>query len=165
MKMMFLEGKWLYNMMVDMVYDKGADFKGFNPLVKQAKHFDKDKNEVISDLDFLPAVCKQSLKDQVWSSLKTIKTLRKRGHQKHGKLKFISELSALNFKQFGKTHKICSSTTMQLVGVHGKIKVSGLQQLKKFKQIEFANAKLLNTPCGYYIALTCYIPKPKKRKN
>ena len=61
--MMFLEGKWLYNTMVDMVYDKDVNFKDFNPLVKQAKHFDKDKNEVISDLDFLPAACKQSLKD------------------------------------------------------------------------------------------------------
>ena len=63
LKMMFLEGKWLYNTMVDMVYDKDVDFKCFNPLVKQVKHFGKDKSEVISDLEFLPAVCKQSLKD------------------------------------------------------------------------------------------------------
>jgi hypothetical protein len=47
------------------------------------------------------------------------------------------------------------------------VKVSGIQQLKNIKKIEFANAKLLNTASGYYVALTCYIPisKTKSKKQ
>lgn len=48
------------------------------------------------------------------SSLKTMKTLHKRGYQKRGKLKFISELPALNLKQYGKTHEIRSLTKMKI---------------------------------------------------
>lgn len=31
------------------------------------------------------------------------------------------------------------------------------------KHIEFANAKLLNRAHGYYLALTCYLPKKGKK--
>lgn len=93
------------------------------------------------------------------SSLKTIKTLRKNGIQKHGRLKFISELTSINLKQYGVTHEIRSSTKMKIQGVSKLVKTSGIQQLKNLKNVDFANAKLLNTPSGYYIALTCYIDK------
>lgn len=71
----------------------------------------------------------------------------------------------MNFKQYGSTHSILSTTKFKLQGVKGKLKVAGLQQLKKFRKIDFANARLLNTPCGYYIALTCYIQKPSKKNS
>ena len=97
--------------------------------------------------------------------MKTIKTLRKRGFQRHGQLRFISELTSINLKQYGKTHEIRSSTKMKIQGISKLVKVSGIQQLKKFKGIEFANAKLINAPAGYYIALTCYIDKRKIKKE
>jgi len=31
------------------------------------------------------------------------------------------------------------------------------------KHVEFANAKLLNKAHGYYLALTCYLPKKDKK--
>ena len=98
------------------------------------------------------------------SSLKTMKTLRERGFQKHGRLKFIKELKAINLKQYGVTHEIRSSTKMKIQGVSKPVKVAGIQQLKHLKHVDFANAKLLNTASGYYVALTCYLPISKKRQ-
>lgn len=166
LKMMFVEGKWFYNYIISKLQDKDFSLLNFSPLlVKDVEHLDKEKNKVSSTLEYIPASCKQTITAQIISSLKTIKTLRKRGFQKHGSLKFISELTSLNLRQYGITHKIRSSTTMKLQGISKKVKVSGLQQLRKYKNIEFANAKLLNTSSGYYIALTCFTDKETKREN
>ena len=164
LKMMFVEGKWFYNHIISNLHSKNFSFSTFNPLMKSVKHFDKNGNEIESVFGYLPSSCKQSLTAQIISSLKTINTLKKRGFQKHGSMKFIKELKALNLKQYGATHSIRSSTTMKIQGISKVVKVSGLQQLKKHNHIEFANAKLLNTPSGYYIALTCFIDKKDVQK-
>ena len=166
LQMMFVEGKRFYNYIVSKLQEQDFSLSTFNPLsIKEVEHLDKDRNKVVSKIEYLPASCKQTIDKQIISSLKTIRTLRKRGFQKHGSLKFISELSSLDLRQYGITHQIRSSTTMKLQGVSKKVKVSGLQQLKKYEKIEFANAKLLNTPAGYYVALTCFIEKDKKKKD
>ena len=159
LKMMFVEGKWLYNYIISNLQNKDFQLSKFNPLISEVKHYDKDKNEVISQLNYLPSSCKQTILAQIHSSLKIMKTLRSKGFQKHGKLKFISELKSLEFKQYGRTHDLRSSTKMKIQGISKLVKVAGIQQLNKFKELDFANAKLLNTPSGYYIALTCYIDK------
>ncbi len=163
--MMFIEGKWLYNDIVSKLQDSDFSLKDYNPLVKEVKHYDKDKNEIVSILEYLPGSCKQTIAQQIMSSLKTMKTLRKRGFQKHGKLKFIQELKAINLKQYGCTHEIRSSTKMKIQGVSKLVKVAGIQQLKHLRNVDFANAKLLNTASGYYVALTCYLPISKKKKH
>lgn len=164
--MMFVEGKRFYNYIVSKLQEKDFSLSNFNPLsVKEVEHLDKDRNIIVSKMEYLPASCKQTIDNQIISSLKTIKTLRKRGFQEHGSLKFISELSSLNLKQYGVTHEIRSSTTIKLQGISKKVKVSGLQQLKKYKNIDFANAKLLNTLTGYYVALTCFTDKETKHEN
>ena len=56
-----------------------------------------------------------------------MRTLRKRGFQGHGKLKFIKELKAINLKQYGVTHEIRSSTKMKIQGVSKLVKVAGIQ--------------------------------------
>ena len=166
LQMMFVEGKRFYNYIVSKLQEQDFSLSTFNPLsIKEVEHLDKDRNKVVSKIEYLPASCKQTIDKQIISSLKTIRTLRKRGFQKHGSLKFISKLSSLDLRQYGITHQIRSSTTMKLQGVSKKVKVSGLQQLKKYEKIEFANAKLLNTPAGYYVALTCFIEKDKKKKD
>ena len=166
LRMMFVEGKRFYNYIVSKLQEKDFSLSNFNPLsIKEVEHLDKDRNKVISKIEYLPAACKQTIDKQIISSLKTLRTLRKRGFQKHGSLKFISELSSLDLRQYGITHQIRSSTTMKLQGISKKVKVSGLQQLKKYEKIEFANAKLLNTPAGYYVALTCFIDKDKKKED
>lgn len=164
LKMMFIEGKWLYNDIVSKLQTKNFSLKSYNPLVKEVKHFDKDQNEIVSKFEYLPGSCKQTIAAQIMSSLKTMKTMQKRGYQKHGKLRFIQELKSINLKQYGCTHEIRSSTKMKIQGVSKLVKVSGIQQLKHLENVDFANAKLLNTASGYYIALTCYLPISSQNK-
>lgn len=59
--MMFIEGKWLYNDIVSKLQDSDFSLKGYNPLVKEVKHYDKDKNEIVSMLEYLPGSCKQTI--------------------------------------------------------------------------------------------------------
>ena len=167
LKMMFVEGKWLYNYLVNNIYEnQDFDLFKFNPLsMKTVIHKDKDKNDIESEFRYLPSSVKQTIVKQVVSSLKTLKTLRTKGFQKHGRLNFISELTSINLKQYGVTHEIRSSTKMKLQGISKLVKVSGIQQIKNIKGIDFANANILNTPNGYYVAITCYEDKNFKKKT
>lgn len=45
---------------------------------------------------------------------------------------------------------------MKIQGVSGTIMVSGAKQFINDKRIELASAKLLNTPRGYYIAISTF---------
>ena len=163
LKMLFVEGKWFYNHELRLLND--GTFKDVDPLdIEDVIHLDKDKNELTTPLQFLTSSYKQSINKQIMSSLKTIKTLKKIGHIKHGELHFISECKSLDLKQYGNTHKFKSLHKMKIQGISKYIKVCGAKQFWNKKEIEFANAKLLNTANGYYIAITCYLPKKKTQK-
>lgn len=43
------------------------------------------------------------------------------------------------------------------------IRVRGLDQLTKYNNIDYANAKLLYDGIDYYISLTCFIDKEEKQ--
>ena len=45
------------------------------------------------------------------------------------------------------------------------IRVRGLDQLSKYNNIDYANAKLLYDGIDYYIALTCFIYKETTEKQ
>ena len=53
---------------------------------------------------------------------------------------------------------------MKIQGISKLVKVCGAKQFWNKEGLEFANAKLLNTANGYYIALTCYLPKESTKK-
>jgi len=57
---------------------------------------------------------------------------------------------------------------MKIQGVSGCVFVSGAKQFINNKKIELASAKLLNTPKGYYIAISTFTFKddlPKEDFN
>ena len=52
--MLFLEGKWFYNYILDFRNKSGVKLKDINTnKIKEVKHFDKDKNEFVSPLTCL----------------------------------------------------------------------------------------------------------------
>ena len=54
LQMLFVEGKWFYNHILSI--HKEVKLKDINTTyVKEVKHFDKDKNEIISKLEYLSA--------------------------------------------------------------------------------------------------------------
>ena len=154
LKMIFVEAKWLYNNILN--YSENNDIKDFNYKIKQVAILNKDKEEEIREIKYLGSQMKQSVISSMLSSIKTLATRKKRGY-KVGKLKFISNYRSINLKQYEHTYKILSTHLMRIQGISGKIRVNGLEQFIDIPNIEFANAKILNTPKGYYISITTYI--------
>jgi putative transposase len=168
LKMMFVEAKWLKNSILAWS-NNNPDNKIWDYDTKQnvITHKDKDMHDVEVELKYIPASVKQCVQSEMIANIRTISSLNKKGLQKGGKLKFVSEVKSLNFKQYGKTHRIVSSKRIKLQGVSGTVTVNGMNQFYG-TDVEYANAKLLNTPLGYYVQFTTYQAKSsivKKEDN
>ena len=67
----------------------------------------------------------QGVVDEMKSNLKTIISLTKAKKQRHGELKFCSEIKSLNLCQYGNTYKFITKKKMKIQGVKGFVYVSG----------------------------------------
>ena len=156
LKMLFLEAKWIRNEMINF----GQENNIFDYVPKdfiQIKN--KNKEFEIREKKYISAQQVQAVITEVKDNIKSLAKTKERGKRKIGSLKFTSEIKSINLKQYNATYKIKSETKIKVQGVPGDVKVKGLDQLKKYKNCDFANAKLLNKPDGYYIAITVYINK------
>ena len=86
------------------------------------------------------------------SNEKTIRTLVKKGLQKHGSLKFKSDLNCIPLK--GMDWKFKSARKVWLMGIKGQILVRGTEQIPNGS--EFANANLIKRADGYFLKVTIY---------
>lgn len=165
LKMMFVEAKWLKNAILAWS-NNNLDNKIWNYDTKQNViiHKDKDMHDVEAELKYIPASVKQCVQSEMIANIRTISSLNKKGLQKGGKLKFVSKVKSLNFKQYGKTHRIVSSKRIKLQGISGTVPVNGMNQFYG-TDVEYANAKLLNTPLGYYVQFTTYRSKDCSAKK
>ena len=159
LKMLFVEAKWFYNWLL-------ANRENLININAQKVHsiekLNKDRIEETVELKYIKSSQRDSIKNGIVSALKTMKTLREKGLQKHGHLRFTSEYKSIDLKQFGITHKIRGKRSMVIQGISKKVPVNGLGQIPK--SCDIANAKLLNTPTGYYVALTTYVSRDDVKK-
>jgi putative transposase len=161
LKMQFVEAKWLVNEAIG----SGDVFK--YEAGKTVVHRDKDGNEVVSEIKHLGSQMKQAVVDELRSNVKTLSSLKKVG-KKVGKLKFKKQVKSINLKQYGTTYKIVGKRKIKIQNAPGEIRVNGLDQILSHKgkpKYELANAKLLNTPRGFYLAITCYSKKKERKCN
>ena len=155
--MLFVEGKWFYNHVLSLKKN-GQHLKNINTTaIKDVKHFDRDKNEVVSKLENLSSQQKQAIVARMVSNEKTIRSLVKNGFQKHGQLQFKSELNCIPLKQYGNSYVFKSFNKVRISGISGKILVRTGNQLQNAD--ELANANLIKRPDGYYLKVTAYINK------
>lgn len=158
---LFLEAKWFKNYVLDWC-NKSEDNKlsKFDTKIKNITHKDKDMNDIDVELKQISSQMKQSIVKELISNTKTIKTLKKNGYQKNGgRLKFSKEIKSISLKQFNNSYFIKSDNKIKIQGVHGKLQVNGMNQFMNIPNIEFANARILNRPDGYYIQFVTYQPK------
>ena len=106
---------------------------------------------------------KQAIIQRMISNEKTIIRLVKNKKQKHGNLRFKSELTCIPLKQYGITYKFKSQNKIKIQGIHGDIRINGGKQLEFVD--EFANANLIQKPNGYYIQITTYTNKSKENNK
>lgn len=96
----------------------------------------------------------QAVMAELRDNLKALKAL-KAHHRRVGRLKFTRRVTSINLKQFGSTYRVDAARgRVKIANIPGWVRVRGLDQLAGAE--EYANAKLLNTPAGYYLAITTY---------
>ena len=153
----FLEAKWDYNARV--AFGKSSpESKPWKADTKSTTviHLDKDGNEVTETFKFLTASMRQEANKKLLTSAKAIKTSKARGRIKgsHG-FKFKSKVNSISLRQFNKDYKI-KSNFIKLPKCGTPFKVRGLEQLVGLEELEFANARLIRKPSGYYIQIIIY---------
>ena len=153
LKMIFVEAKWMYN--DALTFSKDNNIADYDTKTKTVTVFNKDKIPEIRELKYIGSQMKQSVLAGMLSSIKSL-AVRKKNGGTVGALKYISDYPSLNLIQYGITYKIYSHNKMKIQGISGKITVNGLEQFINIPDIEIANAKILNKPDGYYIAITTY---------
>ena len=156
LEMLFVEGKWFYNHVLNL--HKDIELRKINTTyIKEVKHFNKDKEEIISKLNYLSAAQKQAILTRMISNEMSISSLVKHSYQKHGNLQFKSELNCIPLKQYGQTYRFKSFNKVKIQGISKTILVRTGNQLQNVD--ELANANLIKKPDGYYLKVTTYINK------
>lgn len=141
----FLEQKWLKNYILNWCeLSEENKISKFDTKIKEITKKDKDMNDVYVTLKYLSAQSKQCLKSRMISNIKTLHTLKSKGFQKCGKLKFSKEERIIDLKQYGSSHKIISSKKIKISGIPKSLVVNGLNQFINIPNIEFANARLIH---------------------
>ena len=144
----FLEGKWLYNAVV--ATDSLSLEDTSKVQIKVNGTFE------IRELNTLSAQMKQSVVDSVKTNVSNLSKAKKKG-LKVGRLQYKKECNEINLKQFGQTYSIKGKNKISIQKI-GVLVVSGLKQIN-VDEVEFANAKLIKKPSGFYIHLTVYSKK------
>ena len=161
----FREAKWIYNSMLNQS-NSGVDiFKLTYKDFESVCHLDKDKNQIIDNIQYLSKREVQSVISGIKTNIKSLSSTKKRGN-KVGSLKFISEYKSIDLAQYVKSYRIVGKNKIKIDKVNGYIRVRGLSQLWGISdKYELANAKLINKPDGIYIAITVYIESSVKHEQ
>ena len=144
----FLEAKWLRNAVVATE----------NLFLEDTSSVQVKVNDLFEtrEIKNLSSQMKQSVVDRVKTDVCNLSKAKKAG-LKVGKLQFKKECNEINLKQFGNTYKIKSHNKISVQNI-GVLVVNGLEQID-LDEVEFANAKLIKKPSGYYINITIYSKK------
>ena len=162
----FLEQKWYKNYILNWCeQDENNRITKFNTKRNQITKKDKDMNNVPVNIKYLSASQRQCLVSRMYANIKTLHTLKTKGLQKPGKLKYSKEETIIDLKQYGMTHKIVSSKRIRIQGIAKSMIVNGLNQFINIPEIEFANARLIHRATGYFVQFVCYVPKENKTQN
>lgn len=145
----FLEAKWLYNAALSST--KNFPRSGIKTVVVKGKDAFEER-----EINTLSAQMKQDVVDSVKQNVFNLSKAKKAG-LKVGRLRFKKECNEINLRQFGKTYKIKSHNKISVQNI-GVLVVNGLEQIN-LDEVEFANAKLIKKPSGFYIHLTVYTKK------
>ena len=153
----FLEAKWLHNAVVATETLSLEDTSSVQVKVK-----DKFETREISNLS---SQMKQSVVDSVKTDVSNLSKAKKAGY-KVGRLQYKHECNEINLKQLGHTYSIRGKNKIRIEKI-GVLVVNGLEQIN-LDEVEFANAKLIKKPSGFYIHLTVYTkkqPQPETSKE
>lgn len=160
----FLEQKWLKNYILNWSRIPENKINKFD--IKQkiiTKKNVKMENEEVT-LKYLSSQAKMALVGQMYSNIKTLHTLKSKG-KKVGRLKYSKEETAISLVQPGISYQIKSSKRVKIQGLGKAFPVNGMKQFINIPGLEYANARLLKKPTGYYIQFVTYQPKQQLKEK
>jgi len=147
----FAEAKWLYNWLVSDTERLTLAVNKINVVeVKVGKTFEERV------LTVLGSQVKQEIADRLRDNLRALGKLKKNGH-KVGALKPKKFINSIPLKQYGVTYKLDFARNRVRIQNLGTFRALGLQQIPE--KAEIANGVLVRKPSGYYLHVTCYIPR------
>lgn len=164
LRLLFLEAKWFYNhLLSDHTRINRESVKLKSVLVKLPDGSYEERK-----LKHLSSQMKQSIIDNMISNFKTLATLKKKGKQNPGALKFKSELKTIELLQYGITYKIdFTHKLLYIQGLKSGLKVNGLEQITKLREeygdVDITSAQLINRPDGIFLKISCFLMDNKKR--
>lgn len=151
LKRAFLEAKWLYNWLVSDTERLGVPANKVSMVeVKTGEVFEQ------RELTVLGSQIKQEIADRLKDNLRALGKLKKNGH-KVGALKCKRFVNSIPFKQYDVTYSLDLARNRVRIQKLGSFRVLGLHQIPA--DAEIANTGLVRKPSGYYLHVTCYLPK------
>ena len=144
----FPEAKWLYNA---IVASETLTLEDTSTVQIKVKDVFEER-----EIKCLSAQMKQSVVDSVKQNIFNLSKAKQKG-LKVGRLKYKKECNEINLKQFGQTYAIKGKNKIRVQNI-GILVVNGLEQIN-LDEVEFANAKLVKKPSGFYINITIYTKK------
>ena len=160
LKMLFVEAKWLYNSILTFLNDHDIDDYDTKTLIVQG--LDKDRQPVTHELLYISSQMRQSVIQGIKDSMKALVVLREH-NRKTGSLRYKSDYVSINLKQHRVTYRFYDEYHIGIQGFKERIRIKGANQFWNIPDLEFANAKLLNLPDGYYLAITTYQNKGSEK--
>jgi putative transposase len=153
----FLEAKWLYNWLV-------SDPERLNTPANKVDTVEVKIGEVLEkrELAILGSQVKQEIADRVKDNLKALSKLKQCGHTV-GRLKPKKFVNSIPLKQYGVTYSLDCARNRVRIQKLGTFRVLGLHQLPADGEI--ASAVLVRKPSGYYLHVTCYLPRATANSN
>ena len=149
----FLEGKWLYN----TALAHGQFDEEFRRNLDNTAEVKLPTGEIEPrPLTVLGGQMQQGILARMRANLKGLRTLKRHG-RKIGGPKFISDMTSIPLKQFGKTHKIRGGK-VKVSNVPGWMRANGLNQFD-MERDDFANAVLIKRGHNFFVAFTVYREK------
>ena len=147
----FLETKWLYNWLLSDTGRLNTPANKVNIVeVKSGEAYER------RELTVLGSQVKQEIAYRLKDNLRALGKL-KRNDRKVGALKYKRFVNSIPLKQYGVTYRLDFARHKVRVQKLGKFRVLGLRQIPL--DAEIANAVLVRKPSGFYLHVTCYLPK------
>jgi putative transposase len=147
----FLEAKWLYNWLV-------SDTQRLHLPANKVREVEVKVGEVFEnrELLLLGSQVKQEIADRLRDNLKALARLKEKGHEV-GALGYKPFVNSIPLKQHGVTFTLDRDKNRVRIQKLGTFRVLGLRQIPS--EAEVASAVLVRKPSGYYLHVTCYVPK------
>lgn len=151
----FAEAKWLYNWLIADTARLSLPANKIHEVdVKVGSAFEKRKLEVLG------SQVKQEIADRIKDNFRSLSRMKENGHRV-GRLRFKSFLNALPLKQYGVTYRLSGNRVR--VQRLGEFRVLGTHQIPQ--NAEIAHAVLVRKPSGFYLHVSCYLPRTDNRER